>query len=224
MIFTLLNTKFLNLKFDRYSNFITKKRMKKIQGYQNYKDKILSLGAELLLNYTIKKWDNSICLPVNWETDSWGKPYLSDYPDIYFNLSHSGEIVVAAISQNIIGIDIEQINLIDYNHIVNNYFHPKEAFFINYSSNEEKLSLFYSIWVLKESYLKSIGKGLSCNLDSFYVLPYNPTIIETDIPKEYKISLYHYHDYKIGICEKHDPKEFNHSSKSIICNFCKSSQ
>ena len=38
-----------------------------------------------------------------------GKPYLLDYPQLRFNLSHSGEFVAIAVSRHQVGVDIEKL-------------------------------------------------------------------------------------------------------------------
>ncbi|MCL0028295.1 hypothetical protein M1M88_01070 [Peptococcaceae bacterium] len=41
--------------------------------------------------------------------NDYGKPFLKNTNDLYFNVSHSGEWVVCAIHHHPIGIDIEQV-------------------------------------------------------------------------------------------------------------------
>ena len=36
------------------------------------------------------------------------KPYFKDYPDVRFSISHSGALVVVAMAQTEVGIDIEE--------------------------------------------------------------------------------------------------------------------
>ncbi len=57
-----------------------------------------------------------------WGKNHYGKPYLNGYPNYYFNISHSGEFVVCAISNNPVGIDIEQIKQIEYEEIAKSFF------------------------------------------------------------------------------------------------------
>ncbi len=42
------------------------------------------------------------------EKNSFGKPYLKDYPSIHYNISHTKGAIVCAIASNPIGIDIEK--------------------------------------------------------------------------------------------------------------------
>lgn len=73
------------------------------------------------------------------------KPYLKD---IYFNISHSLNLVAIVISNEECGIDIECINQ------TKNIERIKKHFNIN--SDDE----FYEKWTRKEAYLKKIGTGI----------------------------------------------------------------
>lgn len=88
-----------------------------------------------------------------------GKPYLKKFPDIHFNLSHSEEIALCAISNNPVGIDVEYLNKnIDYVNIAKRFFSPDEII-------KTKLD-FFTLWTQKEAYLKSQGKGIAGGLEA----------------------------------------------------------
>lgn len=79
---------------------------KKIKRYKFKNDKILSLGAAILLDIGLKRiWERNIKIIHN----DYGKPYFKDFEKINFNISHSGEYVVCCFSDKEIGVDIEKI-------------------------------------------------------------------------------------------------------------------
>lgn len=86
----------------------------------------------------------------------YGKPYLTDCPDIHFSISHCDGMAVCGISERTIGVDIERIR-------------PFSERTARKVLAEEELAegtvlspeLFFRYWTLKESYLKAIGTGLS---------------------------------------------------------------
>lgn len=90
------------------------------------------------------------------------KPYLSN-TEVQFNLSHSGEIVVLAISNKPIGIDIEHIKpVMDMAGVMQVCFNEQEIESINSSSNPQ--FRFYEFWTRKEAILKATGEGIATNL------------------------------------------------------------
>ena len=90
-----------------------------------------------------------------------GKPYLQDYPDFHFNISHSGEFTALALSDSQVGVDIEKLRDINLK-IADRYFTDDEKAYV-----KDNKSFFY-IWTRKEAYLKMTGEGLkglrTCNI------------------------------------------------------------
>ena len=100
----------------------------------------------------------------HYSIDKNGKP-VSD--DIYFNVSHSHEIVAIAISQNRpIGLDIETNRKLDEK-LVRYIAREEETKFI-----KDDLS-FMQVWTNKESLLKCVGTGLKDKLKDVPALPLN---------------------------------------------------
>ena len=79
-----------------------------------------------------------------------GKPITKD---IYFNVSHSNGIVIFAKYNKAIGVDIEHIE--SKNEDIKKYISSDEEY-SKIKTDED----FYSIWVSKESLVKSDGSGL----------------------------------------------------------------
>ncbi|HEV2614925.1 MAG TPA: 4'-phosphopantetheinyl transferase superfamily protein [Gammaproteobacteria bacterium] len=103
-----------------------------------------------------------------------GKPILKHFPNIHFNLSHSEDIALCAVSNNPVGIDVEYLNKnMDYLSIAKRFFNPVEYEFIK--SQENFKLAFFKLWTQKEAYLKSQGKGIAGGL-------------EVEIPKEVAIT------------------------------------
>ena len=130
-------------------NLLPEIRKQKVNLFRFEKDKKLSAGAYLLLNKLLK--EENITQPI-FKTEEYGKSYISNYENIYFNLSHSGKLVACGISDREIGIDIEYNDpKIDLN-IAKNYFYNSEYEGIMNSKNPS--NEFFKYWVLKESYMK----------------------------------------------------------------------
>ena len=108
-------------------------------------------------------------------TNKFGKPVLDlkTYSNIKFNLSHSGEIIIYAVSlSNEVGIDIEILDsTINHLEIAKNYFSSKETLFLENSKNQfEMTERFFRVWTRKEALLKAVGTGLLPELKQIDVL------------------------------------------------------
>lgn len=104
--------------FPRALSTLPKKRQEKVLSYVFEKDRRLSLGAGLLLDFWRRQ--HQIPLEVFTLSDS-GKPELPSHIPHCFNLSHSGEFVFFAADSRPIGVDIEKIAP-DFLDIAENYF------------------------------------------------------------------------------------------------------
>lgn len=93
-----------------------------------------------------------------------GKPYLADRPDVRFNLSHADGIAACVVSDRECGIDCEKIRQFRPN-VVKRAFSHKEKLMLDEAPPEEKDTLFFRLWTLKESYVKAIGTGISFPLE-----------------------------------------------------------
>jgi 4'-phosphopantetheinyl transferase len=99
-----------------------------------------------------------------------GKPALSD-TDLDFNVSHSAGLALFAFSADgPIGVDVEHVQrLVDAEALASRFFSPDETEDLLTVTAAERAQAFFNCWTRKESYIKAIGDGLSCPLDSFSV-------------------------------------------------------
>lgn len=104
-------------------------------------------------------------------TEANGKPVLvAEGPRPHFNLSHSGEICVIAISEAAaVGVDVEEVrNRPRLERIVRTRFAPGETQILALEG-EERRRAFYRVWTRKEAVLKAAGAGLATSLRRFEV-------------------------------------------------------
>ena len=93
-----------------------------------------------------------------------GKPHLSDSDTkLSFNVSHSGaKAAIALTCGSEVGIDIEQIReTADLRAVAEQVFAPEELDDLQLLTPSQWLSRFYTLWTLKEAYVKAIGVGLA---------------------------------------------------------------
>ena len=87
------------------------------------------------------------------------KPYFKNENNLYFNGTHTLELFAAVMSDEYnVGIDAEKIRERDYFAIAEEYFYKSE---IEYLKNTHKLEIdFFTIWTIKEAYIKMLGKTI----------------------------------------------------------------
>ena len=106
-----------------------------------------------------------------------GKPYLKN-SKIEFNISHSEDLSVYAVSKNEIGVDIEKIREIpNIEGIVKYFFTEKEAGQVKFSEGKQRNRIFLKIWTQKEAVGKMLGIGLGHldeNNSKYYVEDISP--------------------------------------------------
>ena len=84
-----------------------------------------------------------------------GKPSVDG---IHFNLSHSENLCVIAVSSMPIGIDLEYTSKsIDFLKIAKRYFSSQDFNFIKAAPDEKQKTLFYELWCKREAYSKMLG-------------------------------------------------------------------
>lgn len=83
-----------------------------------------------------------------------GKPYLANFPDLFFSLSHSGDYVLCAVADREIGADIQQERKEQGERIVQKYFTDGEReWYLAASGDAVRKSRFYRLWAGKEAYM-----------------------------------------------------------------------
>jgi 4'-phosphopantetheinyl transferase len=107
-----------------------------------------------------------------YEVNPFGKPALvgrSTPGNIQFNLSHSGELALVAVSRDMpVGIDVEGIKaLTDHLRIAERYFSPDEKAALKLTDPSKSHEAFIQLWAGKEAFIKARGNGLSLPLDQF---------------------------------------------------------
>tara|TARA_B100000686_G_scaffold346100_1_gene431949 strand:+ start:224 stop:955 length:732 start_codon:yes stop_codon:yes gene_type:complete len=100
----------------------------------------------------------------------YGKPHL-DKSDLSFNMSHSGEMAIYVVSHGRkVGVDVEFVGRkVSRDQIAGRFFASEEVAALEAMPERERDRGFFTIWTLKEAYLKAQGTGITNALDSFAV-------------------------------------------------------
>lgn len=196
---------------------LDQERLAKVNRIKSPAKKLESAGGGLLLQLAVQEAlagegiTHSICLlsisgllnaipsslHLEYSYNRAGKPYLKDYP-YFFSLSHSGEYVLCAISDEEIGVDIQEMKPCDAEKIGERFFAEEEKEKLRRCRNErERLDCFYEIWSGKEAYGKMTGEGvgkvlgvnISQSAGQHTGQPARPLVRQLAAPFGYKIAV-----------------------------------
>jgi 4'-phosphopantetheinyl transferase len=100
-----------------------------------------------------------------------GKPRLSDPTTLEFNLAHTHNLALCAVTAlGAVGVDVEYDRPIENSErIVSRFFSPREQAEFLEVPGSERSGAFFRGWSRKEAFLKATGTGLATELDSFDV-------------------------------------------------------
>jgi len=193
----------LSLNHDTYNSLlqaISKENRERCRRFKFMEDALRTLYGELILRHVLIQHFSSNNEGIKILKGESGKPYVSGVP-IHFNISHSGDFVVCAISEQSIGIDIEKIVEVDLT-LATRYFCRCEYDDLLAQDKNNRHDYFFSLWTLKESYIKWLGGGMSIPLDSFYFKIADDGISMTDTHRKTKpyFKQFYIDGYKLSLC------------------------
>jgi 4'-phosphopantetheinyl transferase len=128
-------------------------RQKRIHNMKQEKSRKQSMGVGLLLQKVLALYhmqDSDVFV------DEHGKPKVEG---LEFSLSHSGNLVVCAVSHEPVGCDVEEIRKAP-ERVAERYFSCGEQEYLSQFAEEEYDRAFFRLWTMKESYVKMTGEGL----------------------------------------------------------------
>ena len=93
---------------------------------------------------------------------SHGKPVLLDFESLHFNVAHSQDLALYAVTRDrCLGVDLEQVRTVDnLDSLTRRFFSPSEHAAICEAEAHHQTDLFFRYWTCKEAYLKATGEGL----------------------------------------------------------------
>lgn len=112
---------------------------------------------------------------ITFTVETYTKPCLalpnSAATDVRFNVSHSGELALIAVTTGCeVGVDVEQLRPVkQMDEIAVRYFHRLEIDALQATKKKERSAAFFRCWTAKEALLKAVGSGISAALDAFEV-------------------------------------------------------
>ena len=157
----------------KYEDKVDRQRLSRITRTRADKARVRSLLGGYLLQVAVKDYlgisDENKVLDLHYLYGKHGKPYLADYPELFFSLSHSGNVVALVISEQEVVLDVQQYVTVK-DSLAKRFFTEEEAFLLSHETDKESYErLFFAMWSIKESYIKFTGCGIGQGLDSFEI-------------------------------------------------------
>lgn len=130
-------------------------RLQKAMSYRFPIDRFLCAKSFLMLEQMLRRgFGLSGCPEFSYKKN--GKPYLKEYPEIFFNISHCRKGIACAVCDCPVGVDIEEIQPgLEIRSLVLNR-EEEDAVKMSETPDVE----FTRIWTRKESFLKLTGEGI----------------------------------------------------------------
>ncbi len=156
----------------RWYLLLDKSRKRRVDKFCFDDDKKRTVSGEMLVRCAVADMCKVAQEDIVIKENDNGKPYIENV-DIEFNISHSCDVVVCAVSDRKVGIDVEKIRAVKLS-VAKRVCSEKELEYIfgrvpvesdfALCDDEEILTRFFTLWTKKEAYAKCTGKGLSGGL------------------------------------------------------------
>lgn len=160
---------------EKYFALLDEERREKVRRCRRTEDRKRSLLAGCLIQTGVKEAvygesglrTDAAPLSLVYRYGKNGKPYLQNFPGIFFSLSHSGSYVLCAMSDEDVGADIQE-HRGGKERVAERFFSEKDKKMLDSSLNNglAREEMFYRIWTVKEAYVKLTGQGLCQGMDT----------------------------------------------------------
>jgi len=171
-------------------------RQQRIHNMKQEKSRKQSMGVGLLLQKVLALYhmqDSKVFIGEH------GKPMIDG---LEFSLSHSGNLVVCAVSHEPVGCDVEEIRKAP-ERVAERYFSCGEQEYLSQFAEEEYDRAFFRLWTMKESYVKMTGEGMGVPMEQYEVVVDDcARVIRDGGVQECYVSEVEIPGYIISICAK----------------------
>lgn len=179
--------------------FMSEQRLEKINDITSEKVREEKICSFALLRYALFM-EYGVTEPPIFTFGEREKPYLANYPEIFFSLSHAGGYSACAVSDLEIGIDLQDYRPMKEN--ISCKICTKREIHQVYANEADGPSFSTCrLWCMKESYGKLTGKGFAEGFDTIET----SGLLESGRLKEKDLEL-DGHDFFLSVCG-HEPLE-----------------
>jgi len=158
---------------DKYRELLNTEELERLQRFLVPDARDQFLVARALLRTVLSRYADVPFQEWSFGANAYGKPHVLSPNcgiDLKFNLSHTKGLVACAVNRNYeLGVDVENVHRdLDYLRLAPSVFESTEVLTLQHTPHDAQRNYFYSLWTLKEAYIKARGMGLSIPLDAFW--------------------------------------------------------
>lgn len=145
---------------------------------KSYEDKRQYILTHMFLRKVIEFYTHLPPEQIQFAEGTNGRPMVKchhAYPMVNFNLSHSRDYALLAISNEpCVGVDIEEVKPIDdfFYFLVEHFSKEERKWILAEKTEERKLSMLFTFWTMKEAILKALAVGVSYPLKKIDILSF----------------------------------------------------
>lgn len=154
----------------------------RVHRFHHHADRVRSTATRAALRRILGEYLQLEAALLIFATNANQKPFLPDYPQLTFNVAHSGGYALVAMGQAqyllSLGVDIECHRAdIELEGVVDYAFTPLERSFLagycntGSANSSSYTSAFFRQWTGKEAALKAVGVGISEHLQDVSIRP-----------------------------------------------------
>ncbi|HXB45927.1 MAG TPA: 4'-phosphopantetheinyl transferase superfamily protein [Puia sp.] len=150
---------------NRSGHILSEDEKARASHYRKPNDKQRFEVSRIALRFLLGKYANNEPENIEFVIGLNKKPFVQNLNarDLYYNVAHSADEILIAVSDADIGIDVERIDLdFAYSEILGQNFSLDEIGFINGATLPAES--FYLLWTRKEALLKATSKGIDEDL------------------------------------------------------------
>lgn len=157
---------------EKGSEWLSTEELKRAAGFYRATDKAGFIITHVALRVILAAYLGTDARELRFEKGPKGKPALASpyaYSGLSFNLAHSHGIgVIGVAAGREIGVDVEFIRPEPaIKSIERRFFSNRESEFIAAAPPEKRQEAFFTIWTLREAYMKATGEGFTVPQDTF---------------------------------------------------------
>jgi 4'-phosphopantetheinyl transferase len=146
---------------DLYSYVISSDEQIRASRFHKEKDQLRFLVSRIALRKLLAYYTRLQPDVLAFSLDDNKRPLLNtkEKDEVHFNISHSGDLILIALADSPIGVDIEFIKpSFHFADVLPTNFNTEEGVFVQ--NSKSPISSFFLLWTRKEALLKATAKGL----------------------------------------------------------------